>query len=328
MKNILLILLFLFSLFSSSIALVLRVPSEYPTIQAGINAAIDGDTVLVAPGTYAGTGNRNIDFLGKGILVTSELGPDSTVIDGAGFVVSGFTFHNDETYSSILKGFTITQFSSAIAIYASSPIIINCKLLYCGGHFYSDGAGINMTYSSPIVTNCSIVECYTGQGMGAAILATNSNPVIYNALFYLNVDSYLDPIIICDNGASFINCSFVNNYGGDAIDGSPVIINCIFWGNSGGDIYGDAIVRYSNIEQGWPGPGNISEDPLIVDPENNDFGLLPDSPCIDTGHPRFPNVPWGGLRRDMGAFEFDQGFYFDGQNLIRKPVPVEFPVTQ
>jgi len=59
-------------------AVEIRVPSEEPTIQAGINAAVDGDIVLVAPGTYV----ENIDFDYKSIEVRSESGPLSTTIDG------------------------------------------------------------------------------------------------------------------------------------------------------------------------------------------------------------------------------------------------------
>ena len=44
-------------------AATLNVPAQYPTIQAGVNAAVNGDTVLVADGTYSGPGNRDIDFL-------------------------------------------------------------------------------------------------------------------------------------------------------------------------------------------------------------------------------------------------------------------------
>ncbi len=62
-------------------AATIHVPGDQPTIQAGIDAAMDGDIVLVADGTWTGVGNRDIDFLGKAITVRSENGPDSCIID-------------------------------------------------------------------------------------------------------------------------------------------------------------------------------------------------------------------------------------------------------
>ena len=79
-----------------------KVPGNYPTIQAAINAAQAGDTVRVAPGTYI----ENINFSGKAITVVSEAGPNVTTIDGnqANSVVR---FISGEGPNSIIEGFTV-----------------------------------------------------------------------------------------------------------------------------------------------------------------------------------------------------------------------------
>src|SRR6266498_3696267 len=76
------------------------VPSDQPTIQSAINVATDGDRVLVAPGTYF----ENINFGKKAITVTSESGPQDTIIDG-GSADSVVFFISGEGRDSVLKGF-------------------------------------------------------------------------------------------------------------------------------------------------------------------------------------------------------------------------------
>ena len=48
-------------------ATIINVPADIDSIQGGINMAIDGDTILVQPGTYV----ENINFDGKNIVVSS-----------------------------------------------------------------------------------------------------------------------------------------------------------------------------------------------------------------------------------------------------------------
>jgi len=114
-----------------TIAATIRVPSEQPTIQAGIDASVDGDTVLVADGTYAGAGNKNLDYEGRAITIVSENGPYFTTIDCEGDG-RGFYFRNAETSFSKLDGFTITNghasLGGGIRCVHSSPTIKNCIL--------------------------------------------------------------------------------------------------------------------------------------------------------------------------------------------------------
>ena len=79
MRHILIIMLASITLSTTASATVLRVPSQYPTIQAGINASVNGDTVLVAPGTYEAD---TIVIQDKNILLTSAEGPANTEIRG------------------------------------------------------------------------------------------------------------------------------------------------------------------------------------------------------------------------------------------------------
>ncbi len=135
----------------------INVPADQPTIQGAINAANNGDTVLVAPGTYY----ENINFNGKAVTVTSSGGPSVTIIDGGqnGSVV---TFDSGETMSSGLNGVAIQNG------YAS----------YNGSYDSGRGGGIQIMNSSPTVTGNVISNNSALCGMG--IYIDGGSPVIKN----------------------------------------------------------------------------------------------------------------------------------------------------
>jgi len=156
----------------------INVPADVPTIQGAINAAINGDTVLVAPGTYT----ENINFSGKAITLTSSGGPSVTTIDGGakGTVV---TFNTGETTSSQLSGFTIRNgfqnglFGGGIAIYSASPTISGNVIT---GNHAAVGIGIYIDGGASIIKNNLITaNDQTGAGDGGAggggILVGGSN---------------------------------------------------------------------------------------------------------------------------------------------------------
>jgi hypothetical protein len=148
-----------YELYSSNpVALPICVnPSEGPfwTIQQGIDAADDGDTVLVAPGTYTGSNNKNLDFHAKSIVLYAPDGPAVTAID-CEYEGRGFDFDSGETGAVI--GFTITNgradYGGAIRCEFSQPQIRNCVIT--GNVTTECGGGIYCNLSGPALADCTI----------------------------------------------------------------------------------------------------------------------------------------------------------------------------
>ena len=227
-------------------------PADFNNIQAAINDANDGDTVLVKDGTYTGAGNRDIDFLGKAITVRSENGPENCIIDCNGAMDElqlhrGFVFHSDEDANSILDGLTITNgympdnLGGGIACWMSSPTIKNCIIV--GNSTYSksggDGGGIYCGRdASPIITNCTI-SGNSAAGLGGGISCKrNTSPVITNCTISGNsADHEGGGISCCESSPKITNCTFVGNkaflHGGaiHCADSSLTITNCTITGN-------------------------------------------------------------------------------------------------
>lgn len=145
----------------------INVPKDQPTIQAGINAASNGDTVLVAPGTYS----EAINFGGKAITVESSAGPASTIINGANNAFA-VTFQTNETRSSILKGFTIQNGGTSQAYTLSGGVqAINGSNPSILGNTITNNTcfGVYSQNSAPLIQNNEISSnSFSGSSSGGA----------------------------------------------------------------------------------------------------------------------------------------------------------------
>jgi predicted outer membrane repeat protein len=185
-----------FIIFSAILsATVINVPDDQPTIQAGINVSVDGDTVLVADGTYY----ENIDFIGKAITVASNylidadtLHISNTIINGSQPIDPDFgsvvTFVSNEDSTSVLTGFTITEgsgtnnttwdasYGGGIYCNNSSPSLMDVTIT--GNSAVVIGGGIYCIHSNPILTNVTISDNSAAHGGG--ISCQYSSPSLEN----------------------------------------------------------------------------------------------------------------------------------------------------
>ncbi|MBW8041950.1 MAG: hypothetical protein FVQ85_18395 [Planctomycetes bacterium] len=282
---------------------LLHVPKDFPTIQAAINAADDGDTVVVADGTYTGNSNRKIDFCGKVITVRSENGPVNCIIDCQN-VGMGVYFHNNEGANSVLAGFTITNaYDRGIYCNRSSPTINNCVL---SNNYGGYGGGLSNYESSPSITNC--IFRWNSSRQGGGIDNYVSNPTITNCIFSANTATYIGGGIYNHESSPVLtNCIFSNNWTallGGGINNwyhsSPFLVNCIFSGNLAGGggaicserhsyptltnciLWGNAAMRGNNIclaSYHWTGTYTAGIFVNYSDVEGGESGVYVETGC-------------------------------------------------
>ena len=162
--KVLIIVLFLIYILHLS-AIIINIPEDQPTIQAGIDASVDADTVLVQPGTYY----ENINFNGKNItlgslfLTTQDTTFISqTIIDGNqnGSVI---TFESGEDSTAVLNGFTIQNGTGG------------------GWPSYIGGGGITChNNSNPLLLNLSVKNNFGSHGGGFQIIDFDKMRQNYN----------------------------------------------------------------------------------------------------------------------------------------------------
>jgi hypothetical protein len=166
--------------------------------------------------------------------------------------------------------------------------------IYLGGDFY---------FTSVELIRCTIVHNST-PGIGGGIYEAARAQRFDSCLVAFNSAGEGGGVVFFFGGNSN-NTIYGNTPDNLDIEVATGVRNLILWGDSSIQVTGNLIYpTYSNIQGGYPGEGNIDEDPMFVDPENLDFRLRKDSPCIDAGDPDLTDPD--GTHSDMGAFYYHQ----------------------
>ena len=234
--------------------------------------ARDGDTILVGPGVYPGP----ISFGGKSIRIEGTAGPHSTVIDNQGWPVSIVWFEEEEGPAAVLAGFTLT-----------------------GGEPHGSGVIHVGPNAAPTIENVVVANNTISDG-GGGIYCDSATPLIHNCLIASNIVSGNGGGIYCFNSTPIVtNCTVADNTsdangGGIYLDvSSPTLTDCILWGNMPNAVHvasGSPVITYCDVQESWPGAGNLNVNPLFVPGPVGSYyssqtaaGQTQQSLCVDAG---------------------------------------------
>ncbi|MCD4776746.1 MAG: T9SS type A sorting domain-containing protein [Candidatus Aegiribacteria sp.] len=185
-----------------ALAETLLVPSQYPSIQNAINAAQDGDTVLVSPDEYEGP----INFEGKNIVVSSTAGAGSTLIrTSRNYHCVSIAGGQDST--AVLEGFTVSN--------QVSDNEVSRDTIGCGG-------GLYIVNASPTIRNNIITDC-VAESQGGGLFLENSSTLMSGCIISNNTAMF-------SGGVSALSCG--------KLDHPLRIIDCTITGNQSTDMAG------------------------------------------------------------------------------------------
>lgn len=264
---------------------------DFTNILAAVSAAADSDTILVRPGYYTGVTNREIDFLGKDLVLVSTDGAEVTTVDCEG-QARAFYFHSGESIASVIEGFTITdgyadEGAGILCTEFSSCTIRDCVITDCsttlGGIF--GGGGVCCRWESDTrMYNCTLRGNSSSKFGGGAVFMDGAEPTIQDCVFEDNEAgiSAGGLYIYYNTDATVTGCTFAGNtanYNGGGIlitQAYADIQECTFHGNSAGSLGGGihcyeshpditrTIVAFSTDGEGISCSGdNFPSEPLI-----------------------------------------------------------------
>lgn len=254
-----------------------HVPSECPTIQAGVDSAAVGDTVLVDCGTYY----EHDIVMKSGVCLMSETGESGCVTIDAGHMGRVIYCLNVDAAASIV-GFTIT---GGLATGTATED--------------STGGGVYCEDSSPTLANCAFLENHADLAGGGLSCGTDPGLALAGRKLRRADDLSSPP----RSGPTITDCTFSGNSsrgGGAAFFGlaSSTVTGCTFSGNTGSidltasNVFGNGGGDWTDcIAAQFGVDGNFSADPLFCDAQLGDLTLYLNSPCLPGNHPN--GGDWG-----------------------------------
>lgn len=235
---------------------------EYATIQAAVDAAVDGDVILLGSGVFRGDGNRDVQIVDLDLTVASESSdPQDCVIDCEG--------NEGDPHR-------------AISLTYGSFLITGVSMINGNAGVGAGGGGAMQVFGG----NATLSNCVFARNTavaGGALTSGNANTTIAGCTFYANTatDEEMGSAVFLGliGSLNMDHCIMSFGGGGGAVGSAAWVVQlncCDVFGNEGGDYVGH-IAGQLGLN------GNISEDPLFCDPVNLDLRVHSDSPCAPDG---------------------------------------------
>lgn len=261
-------------------AATIAVPADQPTIQAGLDSAVSGDTVLVAGGVYL----EALDFGGKAVVLRSESGPFQTTLQPRHAESSTITIDSAASPGITISGFTFRGGSRVAVI----------RL----------GGGASVTIHNNRFTETTGPEPVIRIDSARTSITQN---VFFNNQALACIGIYADSAFI------YNNTLVANSRGIFALAGYGDIRNCIVANQAEYGISGDSLVSNFNVYRAntpnfvngaGSGINDIFADPGLTAPDFHDYTLRDTSICIDAGDPDLVFFDSDSSVADIGAYPF------------------------